>query len=143
MDNQATRIDVEVIKARVMNLAFKPFATELVTVGNWAIKAHTCGYTLTSQSGYRFTFAMTEVDPMLELLAGILDGSLVMATYDNGAAGVYHNGQYRRVKDVPCDTAGELFSGVLAQLKLIVKRRGSKSDTYGSLFAAVVLNQAA
>jgi hypothetical protein len=142
MDKQTT-FNIELTKVRVMSMVFKPFASELVTVGDWAIAAHTCGYILTSQSGYRFTFGATEVDPMLELLAGILDGSMVMATYDNGAAGVYHNGLYRRVKDVACDTAGELFSGVLAQLKLIVKRRGSKSGAYGSLFAAVVLNQAA
>ncbi|MFA0809362.1 hypothetical protein [Microbulbifer epialgicus] len=134
-------MDLGVLEAEVRKLEIKPFANDFFWVGDWCISANACGYFMSSKCGSKFSFRENEVEIMLGILKGIIEGTLNQVYCDYAASGVWIDGKLISSKINKKDVGfkdGDYFEQALIELNLQVKKYGRYTwRTEGCLVALV------
>lgn len=106
--------------AAVRSLTVKPFAHEFFTIGKWTVAAHACGYFLSDQQGFRFSFVERDAERMVDVLGEILANKTAHATYITGSGYLRLNGEITPVKVGNVRSANEYFAKAIKKLGLDV-----------------------
>lgn len=125
------------ITEAVRSLVINPFARDYITIGDWTIAAHACGYFLNSKSGFQFSFKEGEATAVVDILQSILSGKINFITYSTGSSRLLQNGRAFSYEFKEVVSANDYFRKALEAHGANVVKMGSKSVFNETKFAAL------